>query len=307
MAYKVKIDVFEGPFDLLVYLIESAKMNIYDISISEITDQYLEYMKDLDSVEMDNAAQFLLLAATLVELKSRKLLPGAEKESAEEEQEDPRKNLMERLIEYKRFKEVAAKLSLREDENLLRWYKPQEDLTEYLLQEEERVNLSIDPQQFLKVFRLFLERREKIDEIHRRYRTGRGGRKRTSIREKMNFIRKFLSKEASVSFLHIANACEDRYDVAATFVAMLEMMRSGQIQVRQEDRFGEIIIRAGSENAKLPRGDSPRAEGNADLAEKELAEGNPAGGELPVRDLAEGDFETDFEAGASDAIEGGGV
>lgn len=259
MAYKVKIDVFEGPFDLLVYLIESTKMNIYDISISEITDQYLEYMKDLDSVEMDHAAQFLLLAATLVELKSKMLLPGTERESVEEEPEDPRKNLMERLIEYKRFKEVTAKLGLREDKNLLRWYKPQEDLTEYL-QGEAQVSISIDPQQFLKIFQQFLKRREKIDEIHRRYQPGRSERRRTSIREKMNFIKSFLSKEEPVSFFHIAEACEDRYDVAATFVAMLEMMRFGQLLVWQDERFGEIVIRKNGENARLPEVDFSEAE-----------------------------------------------
>lgn len=253
MAYKVKIDVFEGPFDLLVYLIESAKMNIYDISISEITDQYLEYMKDLDSVEMDNAAQFLLLAATLVELKSKMLLPGASMEDSDQEQEDPRKNLMQKLIEYKQFKEAAAKLSRWEDENLLRWYKPQEDLTEYL-QEEEQYTISIDAQQFLHIFQQFLERKERIEEIHRRYQPNRSGRRRSTIREKMQFIRNFLEQgKEKVAFSLIAGACEDRYDVAATFVAMLEMMRFGQIVVSQEDQFGEIVIQKGPGDRRLPK------------------------------------------------------
>lgn len=259
MSYKVKIDVFEGPFDLLVYLIESAKMSIYEIAIAEITDQYLEYIEELKSVDMDNAAEFLVLAATLIEMKSKMLLPRSDSDTLEGDQEDPRKNLMQKLIEYKRFKEIAEKMGQMEDLGLRRWYKPQEDLAEYVSDEDHSV-IVIDPKQFIEIFRVFLEKRRKIDEIHRTYDLKTPRNRKTTVRERINFISTFLKSTNQVRFLEIAEECENKYDVVVTFSAMLEMMRNRQILVKQKARFGEIIIE---------KGDAPEDSAAADLMDED--------------------------------------
>lgn len=241
MSYKVKIEIFEGPFDLLVYLIESAKMNIYDIPIAAITEQYLQYMKQLDRIDVESGTQFLILASTLIEIKSKMLLPGSEEETEEEEQEDPRKDLMEKLMEYKQFKEIAARMSPMEDRGLERWYKPKEDITEYEPKQQDEL-IAIDSQQFIRIFRSFLDRKRRVDEIHRLYDTKRPGTRRSTIREKMNVISRFLRKSGQSSFKEIAGQCRDRYEIAVTFAAMLEMIRNRQITVHQKKRFGEILI-----------------------------------------------------------------
>ncbi len=242
MPYKVKLEIFEGPFDLLVYLIEREKMNIYDIPIAHITKQYMSYMKQLDQVEVESGAQFLVLAATLIEIKSKMLLPQ-KNEVREDVPEDPRKSLTQRLLIYKRFKEAAERLGEMEEKTLGRLYKPGEDLSVYE-REKTKESFFIDPQGFLRVFSEILERDRKIQEVHRAY----GGkpaeeRRQVSIREKMQQIRRLLKKSGQISFELVARDCRDRYDVAACFVALLEMARKGQIALFQRERFGEIQIR----------------------------------------------------------------
>ncbi|MBQ6989531.1 MAG: segregation/condensation protein A [Clostridia bacterium] len=164
MGYKVKLDIFEGPFDLLVHLIERAEMSIYDIRVSEITDQYIAYLEDLKRMDVAVAGEFMVLAATLIELKSRMLLPRMQSTETDAEMEDPRQELVEKLLEYKRFQAAAAQLEIREAENLRRFVKPQEDLSVYTENPEEILN--VDIAQFMKAFRLFLQRKQKIEEVH---------------------------------------------------------------------------------------------------------------------------------------------
>lgn len=129
MGYKVKLNVFEGPFDLLVYLIENAQMSIYDIKISEITDQYLEYVKEIERQDVSAAAEFMVLAASLLEIKSKMLLPRLAVGEEGAASEDPRSELVEKLLEYKRFKLLAEMLREKEDAGLRIMEKPQEDLS----------------------------------------------------------------------------------------------------------------------------------------------------------------------------------
>ena len=112
--YRIKLDVFEGPFDLLVYLIETSEMDICDIQIAEITVQYIEYIKQMQALNIEIAQEFMVMAATLLQIKSRMLLPQTEDDLQLEEYEDPKKELTEKLIEYKRFKEAVAMLGARE-------------------------------------------------------------------------------------------------------------------------------------------------------------------------------------------------
>lgn len=241
MSYKVKLEIFEGPFDLLVYLIESSEMSIYDIRISEITEQYLEYISEYESRDMELSAEFLVLAATLIEIKSKMLLPGKEKEFEEPEMEDPRKGLVEKLIEYKKFKQIAEILDKMEDRCLNRWYKPQEDLADYNNNGAFDV-LVVDPDKFIETFKLFIERRKKVEDIQRHYDNSAKARDRVGIRDKIKVIKQYLKDSAKISFGEIMADCEDNYEIAVTFVAMLEMMKSGHIIVKQRTSFGEILI-----------------------------------------------------------------
>ena len=167
MGYKVKLNVFEGPFDLLVYLIEHAQMSIYDIEISEITSQYLSYMEEMKRLDVPLASEFLVLAAALIEIKSKMLLPRTAPGGEEAEFEDPRSELVEKLLEYKRFKLLAEMLRKQEESGLRTMEKPQEDLSVYTGEPDEY--LKLDLRQFVAAFDLFLRKKKKEEEIRRHH------------------------------------------------------------------------------------------------------------------------------------------
>ena len=238
MGYKVKLDIFEGPFDLLVHLIERAEMSIYDIRVSEITDQYIAYLEDLKRMDVTVAGEFMVLAATLIELKSRMLLPRANSAENDEELDDPRQELVEKILEYKRFKAAAAHLEAREEENLRRFVKPQEDLSVYTENPEEVLN--VDIAQFMKAFRLFLQKKQKIEEVHKRY--DRQTRERMSIEDRIEQMKKLFSLKKKFSFKELLTGETSRYNVILTFLSLLELMRQRSINVRQDVNFGQMTI-----------------------------------------------------------------
>ncbi|MBQ2455413.1 MAG: segregation/condensation protein A [Firmicutes bacterium] len=131
MSYKVRLDLFEGPFELLIYLIEHARMSVYDIKVSEITTQYLEYVSKLQEIDPQLAQEFMVLAAELIEIKSRMLLPGRQKEEGEAEEDDPRTGLVQRILEYKQFRELASMLDDRQEQTSHMHVKPREDLSRW--------------------------------------------------------------------------------------------------------------------------------------------------------------------------------
>ena len=190
MAYKVKLDIFEGPFDLLVYLIEHAKMSIYDIRVSEITTQYLQYITEMKAQDVAVAQEFMVLAAELIELKSRMLLPRSADEETGEEEEDPRADLVARILEYKQYKEMAAFLEEQSDAAAHSRTKPQEDLSAYADAPEEL--LKTDMNAFVKAFYAFLFRKQRIEEMRRVYE--RVERQRMSVENRLLQIRELFRK-----------------------------------------------------------------------------------------------------------------
>ena len=131
MGYRVKLNIFEGPFDLLVYLIENARMSIYDIKISEITSQYMDYIDNMQKADISVSSEFMVLASALLEIKSKMLLPRTVSQDGKEElSEDPRTELVAKLVEYKKFKAISEMLERNETETSMYLEKPQEDLTE---------------------------------------------------------------------------------------------------------------------------------------------------------------------------------
>lgn len=236
MSYKVKLDVFEGPFDLLVYLIEHARMSIYDIQVSQITTQYLSYIDEFQKQDISVAQEFMVLAAELIELKSKLLLPGSSDEIIFEGEDDPRNALVAQLIEYKRFKDMAEFLAEQEEVNAHIHTKPQEDLIPYVGQND--VFLRTDMSQFVKAFRAFLFKKQKIEEIKGNYQQVE--RQRMSIENRIEQIKNFFLKKQKVKFSELVSADGRRYNLVLTFVSLLELVKQSTISAKQKERFGDI-------------------------------------------------------------------
>ena len=240
MSYKVKLDVFEGPFDLLVYLIENAEMSIYDIQVAEITAQYLEYVEKMQEANVTVATEFMVLAAALIEIKSKMLLPRTSPIEDGIVEEDPRTELVEKILEYKRFKLAAEVLEKQEDKKMLSFEKPKEDLDKYVNGVDEY--LSLDIKQFVSAFNLFLRKKQRVEEVRKHY--TRVERQRQSIEMKIESIMNFFKKNPfkKVSFKKLIANTEDRYDVVLTFTSMLQMMRDKIIKVEQQSPFGDMEV-----------------------------------------------------------------
>lgn len=240
--YKVRIDQFEGPFDLLLYLLESARMNIYDIRVAEITEQYIDYLREMDELNVEIGSEFIVLAATLIRLKSRMLLPRTNEPGEPEVMDDPRTELVSRLSEYRRAKRLAEMLQEREEYYSRAFTKPAEDISEYLESPEEL--LRTDTDQFVRAFLAFLSRQKRIAEVHQRYE--RMERQRSSVEDRiadmtLQLDRKWKTSDV-VSFSELIQEDNDRYDVALSFLSLLEMVRLQEVEAVQQENYGDIRI-----------------------------------------------------------------
>ena len=241
--YKVKLQSFEGPFDLLVYLIESAEMNIYDIRISEITNQYLDYIRQMEEQEIRVAQEFMVLAASLIEIKSRMILPRTVIDDEEIVQEDPRTELVQRILEYKKFKEVSGFFREQEEHMSHVYDKPQEDISVYTDNPDEYLSLSLD--QFMQAFNLFISRKQRIEAVRKHY--TRVERERSVMERKAG---KMLGKvradrEGIFSFRDFINDKKDKYDIIVTFSLLLDMVKERVLKARQRSNYGNIEVSAG--------------------------------------------------------------
>ena len=234
MSYKVVLSSFEGPFDLLVYLIESAKMSIYDIQISEITEQYVGYLNDMKEADIAVSAEFMVLAATLIEIKSRMILPRMSEEGIDATIEDPRNELVERLLEYKRFRQMSDELGRRFEENCLIYEKPTEDISIYTENPDEVLNLSMES--FISTFKLFLEREKRVAVVKSHYQ--KVEREKASIESRISFIKDKIKNAIKGGIKKL----KSRYDVIVTFASVLQMMKDRQIRAEQDKMYGEISI-----------------------------------------------------------------
>lgn len=240
MSYKIKLDIFEGPFDLLVYLIENARMSVYDIQVSEITDQYIKYIENMKTLDVNLATEFMVLAAELIELKSKMLLPRMKADGEGLLEEDPRSELVQKILEYKRFKSAAELLELQEEQNQRIFVKPKEDLAPYTKEADEYLNLDIN--QFVKVFHLFLQKKKRLEEIRKNY--AKVERQKISVESRIEHIKNMfrLKERKKLNFRDLLTAESNRYEVVLTFVSLLEMIRQKAVSVRQNVNFGEIYL-----------------------------------------------------------------
>lgn len=243
MSYKVKLQSFEGPFDLLVYLIENAEMSIYDIRISEITNQYLEYIKAMEENDINVATEFMVLASTLIEIKSKMILPRMSVEGQVLEEEDPRADLVERILEYKKFKKAAEILQEKEERSQHIFEKPQEDISEYLDNPDEY--LSLDLKQFASAFSLFIQKKQKVEAVRKHY--TRIERERSTMEGRIRMILGTVRRKIGqiFSFRELVPNKDDRYDVVVTFMSLLEMAKERVIRIDQKSLYGDIEVSAG--------------------------------------------------------------
>lgn len=232
--YKVKLDVFEGPLDLLLYLIKRDEVDIYDISIERITKQYLSYMEAFQVLNIELAGEFIVMAANLLYIKSRTLLP-VDQQMAEEdaEEDDPRWELIRQLIEYKKFKEAAARLRDIEalQENLFPRVPVVPELAENLLVEEVGIFDLIHA--FQKILKRLDKKTEDLREIFE---------ENFTVSEKIDYLLKVTSSGVSMRFEELFADVASRAEIVVTFLAMLELIRLKQLRVRQESQCGEIWI-----------------------------------------------------------------
>jgi segregation and condensation protein A len=241
VSIPVKIQVFEGPLDLLLHLIEKNKLNIYDIPIVEITDQYLAYVEQMEEENLDVVSEFLIMAATLIEIKSRMLLP---KEETEEE-EDPREELVRRLLEYKIYRYAATELDKRRGEADQVFYGTAQMPKEVLAYEEEvtpeEVVGDLTLRKLEEIFQSVLRRqKDKIDPIRSNFKTIE--KEEVRVEEKIYAIRKQIVGLKQINFRTLLEMQATRVQVVVTFLAVLEMMKMGLIVVRQDGINEDIWI-----------------------------------------------------------------
>jgi len=224
MSYEVKLEVFEGPLDLLMHLIRKNEINIYDIPISLVTQQYLEYIDLMKDLNLEIAGEFLLMAATLTHIKSKMLLPREEKADEDEESEDPRAELIRKLLEYKSFKEVAEELGKREDTWRDIFYNPPDKSMEG----EDEVFIEVGLFELLEAFRDVLEQipDKRYMEIVPDELTVRG--RMTAIIEKLD-----AAAAEGVTLLTLIEEGSTRRNIVVTFLALLELARLRLIKLLQ--------------------------------------------------------------------------
>ncbi len=245
MEYKVKIDAFEGPIDLLLHLLKKDKVEIYDIKISQITGQYLDYIATMQRLDLEVASQFLVMAAKLIEIKADNLLPKP-KEDNDEEEVDPRQELVNRLLEYKKYKELASRLREFEHQQRKSYTRNVAPLLANLNFEEDNPLESIELDDFVLAFKNVLAQKEsevRDDKEDKREELPQLVPEEVTIKEQEGYImQKLLATKGQITFLELFSKVGSRLEIIVTFMALLELIKLQEIRVRQDNNFEQIII-----------------------------------------------------------------
>ena len=231
---KLLIGDFEGPLDLLLHLIKKSKMEIFDIEISE-TNQYLNYIKSMTDMNLDIASEYLVMASELIEMKSKKLLPKNEEKEEDEEVEDPEVVLKRRLVEYQKYKESTNVFRDLEKNRSSYYTKAPESLKKYSLEKLENDG-SVDVYDLLDAFQKLLERQE-----FNKPKNTKIARKELSVKERIVKIRDILRVNKRVNFVELFDDFSKPY-VVVTFLSVLEMVKSREINIKQDNNFSDIYI-----------------------------------------------------------------
>lgn len=243
MGIPVKLPVFEGPLDLLLHLIDKNKIDIYDIPIVEITNQYMEYIQAMEKEDLNVMSEFLVMAATLLDIKCKMLLPKEINEEGEEE--DPRSGLVEQLLQYKMYKYMSYELKDREflgERSLYKEPTIPKEVAEYTAPVDlDELIGDLTLTRLRQIFNEVMRRQEnKIDPVRSRF--GKIEKEEATLPEKIDYIRAYTKLHRTFGFRELLMKQASKVQVIVTFLAVLEMMKEGAVKVTQEERFGEIII-----------------------------------------------------------------
>ena len=243
MSLSVKLEVFEGPLDLLLHLIDKNKIDIYDIPIVVITEQYLEYIRQMETEDMNIMSEFLVMAATLLDIKCKMLLPKEINEEGEEE--DPRAELVQKLLEYKLYKYMSFELRDRQvdaEKNYFREQSLPEEVAAYRqpVDYEELIG-DMNLNKLHDIFKSMMKRQvDKIDPIRSQY--GKIEKDEVDMDAKIIYIEDYVKKHKTFSFRKLLERQHSKMEVIVTFLVVLEMMKIGKICIAQEDIFADILI-----------------------------------------------------------------
>lgn len=232
------LNEFEGPLDLLLHLIKKDNIDIYDINLSELTNQYLEYIRSMENMNLDIASEYLVMAAELIEMKSKALLPKSEFDTEDDYEEDPREQLIKRLVNYQNYKELSTKLKDLEENRSEIYTKIPQNLTEYIDKKEllNKYNISIDD--LVNAMDQFVVRKDMEKPLSTVITN-----KEISVAEKSKEIKDILKSKKQVSFYELFNV-NTKIEIIVTFLAILELARKKHIILSQENNFENIIIKS---------------------------------------------------------------
>lgn len=234
MEYEVKIDAFEGPLDLLLHLIKESKVDIWEVKIVDITNQYLNYIQAMENLNLNIASEYLVMASELVEMKSKMLLPRLVTED-ETEEEDPREKLIQRLVEYQKYKDMTK--SFKELESIRHEFytKAPENLKEYA-DNETVISNDVTLDDLMLAFQKFLERKKASQPLSTTV-----TKKEITVEERRKSIRSILKQKGKVDFFDLFEVVTKEY-VVVTFLAILEMARKSELIIYQENDFDKITV-----------------------------------------------------------------
>ena len=243
MEMNVKLQVFEGPLDLLLHLLDKNKVNIYDIPIVEITNQYMEYIAEMKRQDLNVLSEFLVMAATLIDIKSRMLLPSTGEE--DEEEEDPRNELVQQLLEYKMYKCMAYELKdLQMDAARVMYKEP--TIPEEVLAYEEPIDMQelisdVTLAKLNEIFKSIMKKQvDKIDPVRSKF--GKIQKEEVSLEDKMSYLENYATQHKHFSFRNLLESQCSKVEIIVTFLAILELMKVGKIYISQENLFDDIKI-----------------------------------------------------------------
>lgn len=238
MDYNIKIDAFEGPLDLLLHLIKEKNVDIYDISIEEITKSYLDYINKMEELNINIASSYLVMAAELMEIKSKSLLPKVENEEDNEDEEVSRENLINKLVEYKKYKEMTEVFKELEINRNNIYIKPPENINNYVNNEIYNEEIEID--KLVEAMKCFLSRKELEKPLKTKITN-----KEYSVKERKNSIRNIIRNKKRVEFTELFKEYNKSY-IAVTFLSVLELAKEHELKISQDKNFDNIFIEGAS-------------------------------------------------------------
>jgi segregation and condensation protein A len=234
MNYDFKINDFEGPLDLLLHLIKVNEMDIMNIQIGKITDQYVEYINSLEKMNIEVASEYLVMASELIQIKSKLLLPNESIESEDEDEINSKEELINRLLEYEAYKKISNILEEKNENRSFIYTKLPENINNYIDDKPIEQNGEIDD--LVNAFKLFLERNKKNKPLKTKVTVNE-----ISITKRCSDIRNILKSNKKVSFFKLFEYNSKDY-IVVTFLAILEMCKNKELTINQDDTFGDIIV-----------------------------------------------------------------